>query len=52
MILVVVAVTLSMVTVAMLLLKVPRQVFLLWSLVEGLLIFGIVAWLFLLKPGG
>ena len=51
MILVIVAVALSMVTVAMLLLKVPRQIFLIWAMVEGLLLFGIVAWLFLLQPG-
>ena len=42
MILIGVIVALSMVTVAMVILKVPRQIFLIWALTEGILVAGLV----------
>lgn len=52
MIIIGVIVALSMVTVAMVFLKVPRQIFIIWAIAEGLIVAGLVLFLILMPPGG
>ncbi len=50
MIIIGVMIALSMVTVAMVILKVPRQIFVIWAVAEGIIIAGLVLMLVFMKP--
>ncbi|MCB1220578.1 MAG: hypothetical protein H7A35_03070 [Planctomycetales bacterium] len=50
MILIGLAVAFSIVTFVIVIMRLPRRILLIWSVVEGLIPFLIVLWLFVLQP--
>ncbi|MEZ5337505.1 MAG: hypothetical protein R3F46_04500 [bacterium] len=50
MILIIVAVAFSFVTLAILLMKLPKRILLVWSVFEGLIFFLLILWMYIL-PG-
>ena len=52
MILIIVAVAFSFVTLAILLMKLPKRILLVWSVFEGLIFFLLILWMYILPGQG